>query len=332
MKARIIKISWGIVLVALGGLLLANTLGYINLSLITRQGWPIFLAGLSAIFFLWYFLAGLRHWGLLFPALLSAALAMITSVLAGNHSGAMIAVSILASIGIPFYVGYLVERRHWGLLIPAWIMTVVACIVFLSEGANSDLIGGFVLYAIALPFLIVYFANRQHVWALIVGGILAFIGLFPLLTPILPGDFAGPVIMFIFTLPFFATYFALKKAWWALIPAGIFASIGVVALLDVLFPSDTYLEVSGIHFGVYTAVLLLGFALTFGLLWLLRSTQPTAWAKVPALVLLIASLIAFLWWGTLNDFVPAVILLVIGMALIFSAVLKRRGSVDLPTA
>lgn len=325
MKANIIKILWGIVLIAMGGIAIADRLGYVDLELITSLGWAIIFAVISAVFFLSYFLSGVRNWGWLCPALLFAALALTIAMILENPDDSIIALPILLSIAIPFYVGYFLNRKLWGLLIPAWVMTVVSVIPALSERANSDLIGATVLFAIALPFLIVYRINRQHKWALILGTVLAFIGLFPLLEPILPGDIAGPVTMFLFALFFSVIYIISKKSWWALIPAGVFASIGVVALLVLLLPSNAYFTIGGMQFGVYTSVLLLGFAITFGGLWLLRGSQPTAWAKYPAIGLLIVSILAFLMWKTASNLIPAISLLVIGVALVLASVLKRRS-------
>ncbi len=331
MKANIIKIFWGVVLIVLGGFIFADKLGYVDLELVTRQIWSIIFASLSAFFFLCYFLDGVRKWGWLFPALLFAALALILAWLLDSRSGPVIAIPVILCVGIPFYVGYLLDRRQWGLLIPAWIMTVISVILVLAEGTHDDLIGATVLYAIAFPFLVVYLAGRQRTWALITGLVLAFIGLFPLLAPILPDDISGPVVMFLFTLFFIAMYFLTKKSWWALIPAGIFASIGVVALLDTLLPNNAYFMVGKLEFNVYTGVLLLGFAVTFGILWLLRGAQPTAWAKYPAIGLLILSLLALLMWKTASDLVTAIALLVIGSVLILGSVFKRREPQQFPS-
>ena len=325
MKSTIIKVLWGILLVAVGGLLLADRLGFVSVNLATTQGWAIVSAAASVVFFVSYFLAGVRNWGWLFPALIFAALAVILGLLLDQPNDALIAIPIMLSIGIPFYIGYLVDRSQWGLLIPAWVLTVITLILFFAESPNSDVIGVLVLYAIAAPFFVVYITRRQHVWALIVGAILAFIGLFPLLGPILPEEVAGPVIMFILTLPFFLLFFTLKHSWWALIPAGVFATIGVVALLDTLLPNQGYFMIGNLEFGGYTAVLFLGFAVTFGVLWLLRRSQPTAWAIYPAIGLLVLSILAFLMWKTTSDLLPGIALLVVGVALILSVVLKRRS-------
>ncbi len=325
MKANIIKILWGIVMIAAGGLLLADRFGYADWDLLPRQAWSLTSAGLSVLFFACYFLAGVRKWGWLFPALVFAALALVLSVLF-NARDELIAMPILLSVGIPFYVGYFVDRKQWGLLIPAWIMSVISPVLVFAGSANDNLVGATVLFAIAFPFLVVYLAKRQHKWALITGLALAFIGLFPLLGSVLEGELAGPVVMFLFTVFFLAIHFISKKAWWALIPAGVFASIGLVALLDTLFPSQVYFMFGGLQFHIYSSVLLFGFALTFGILWLLRGSQPTAWAKYPATGLLILSLLALLMWSTLSDLVPAIALLVIGVAMILASVIKRRSS------
>ncbi|MFZ0534582.1 MAG: hypothetical protein WAM09_15500 [Anaerolineales bacterium] len=326
MKRNIINIFWGVVLIALGGLFLADKLGYVNLELITSQGWGIIFAVTSAAFFLSYFLSGIRNWGWLFPALIFATLALTISMILGNPDSSIMAVPILLSIGIPFYIGYLLNRKHWELLIPAWILTVVAVTPILSESINSDLVGALFLFATALPFLVVYLVNRQRKWALITGIVLGFIAIFPLLGSFLQGDIQGPVVMFLFALLFLIIYIVSKKQWWVLIPSGVFASIGLVALLDTLLPNHDYFLIGDLQFGVYTGVLFLGFAITFGILWLLRASQPTNWAKYPAIGLLIASILAFLMGKTFNDLIPGIALLVIGIVMILIAILKRQGT------
>jgi hypothetical protein len=155
MKDTIIKIFWGIILISLGGLSLADKLGYVNMESINARTWTVVFVGLSLAFFLSYFLSGVRKWGWLFPALIFAALAFTISTILGNPDTPIIATTILLSVGLPFYVGYLVNRKHWALLIPAWILTVVAFIPVLSERIDSNLAGAFFLYANALPFLVV---------------------------------------------------------------------------------------------------------------------------------------------------------------------------------
>jgi len=324
MKRTFIKIFWGVILISLGGLSLADKLGYVNLTSITNQTWAVIFATLSAAFFLSYFLSGVRQWGWLFPALIFAALALTIGTILGNPDNPIIAMPILLSVGIPFYVGYLVDRRHWGLLIPAWILTVISVIPILSERVDSNLIGSLILYAIAVPFLIIYLVNHRYKWAIITASIMAIIGTLPILDLFLDGEYSGSIAMFLFALPFLVTYFVAKKNWWALIPAGIFTSIGLVVVLSNLFPDIAYYSIGNIQIGIFTSVLFLGFAITFGILWLLRGSRPTEWAKYPAIGLLIVALVSFLIGKSFEDLLPAVLLLVIGSVMVIAALAKRK--------
>lgn len=93
----------------------------------------------------------------------------------------------------------------------------------------------------------------------------------------------GPAIMFLFALSSIVFAIWSKKNWWAIIPGGIFASIGLVAGLEALIPHEEFSSPPfTVHWGVYSWVMFLGLAVTFGVLWLLRKTQPTDWAKYPA--------------------------------------------------
>ena len=105
----------------------------------------------------------------------------------------------------------------------------------------------------------------------------------------------GALVMFLMAAIFFFVYFRWKENWWALIPAGIFASIGVEALLGMLVPiNQPFFE------GLLTGILLLGFGLTFGALWFQHACLPTAWARFPAIGLIVAAVLAFFIGGNSN--------------------------------
>ncbi len=323
MKAKIIKIIWGVILVSLGALLLAAPLGYVNFDRLTEREIAFIFALLSATFFLSYFLSGIRHWGWLFPTLIFAAMALSISPLMNNDSSAIISFPFLLSIAVPFYVGYFLNRTQWGLLIPAWALTVLPIVPLLSERINPDLLAALVLYSVAIPFLVAYLVDQRSRWALITAAALGFIGIFPLLNTFTHGDLLGPVVMLLIALPFFMTYLLSRKHWWALIPSGIFASIGMVALFNILLPGYEYVMAGAYQFGVYTSLLFLGFAATFGILWQLRFTQPTDWARYPAIGLLAVSLLAFLLGERFNNFLPVVALLTVGIVMLLTGFLKR---------
>jgi hypothetical protein len=323
MKAKIIKIIWGVVLISLGTLLLAAALGYVSLDRLTDREGTLIFALLSAAFFFSYFFSGIRHWGWLFPALIFAALALTISPIMNSESSAIIALPFLLSIAIPFYVGYFLNRTQWGLLIPAWALTVLPIVPLLSDLINPDLLAALVLYSVAIPFLVAYLVDQRSRWALITAATLGFIGIFPLLDTFTHGDLLGPVVMLLIALPFFLTGVLSRRHWWAFIPSGIFASIGMVALLDILLPGYEYVIVGGYQFGVYTSLLFLGFASTCGILWQLRFTQPTDWARYPAIGLLAVSLLAFLLGENFSNFLLAVALLTVGVVMLSTGLLKR---------
>jgi len=375
MKAKISSIFWGVIFILLGGALLAERLGYYDFEKISDNFWVYLFAGLSLIFFFSYALDGVRKWGWLFPALISAALALTIWMAEKGLGGANLGTPILFSIALPFYVGFALNRRNWGLLIPAWIMTIIALVTLLVEQTSGnlvgalflisaaipflivylinrklwwaliptwvlfilglitllagqvkgDIIGAIFMYSIALPFLVVYLRNRAHRWALIPAAVLLVIGTIPLVTGLISGEAVGAVVMFLFAAPFFVVYFWSKNNWWALIPAGIFASIGVVVILGLTLPRKPIFE------GINTGILFLGFGLTFGGLWLRRKTQPTRWARYPALGLLIAAVIAFLLGGTPDLFWPVAIMAA-GIAMVVLSLLRRKPkkAEDLP--
>lgn len=229
--------------------------------------------------------------------------------------GSISATPLLASIAIPFIAAFLLERkRNQCALIPAWVMLVVSMITLLADRVSGNLMGTFVLWSIAFPFLAVFLYNRSNRWALIPAGILGIIGTLPLLSSLLSGDAVGVAVMLLFGVAFLVVYLYSRNNWWALIPSGVFFSIALVVLL-----SSLKIGVTGDHNGTLTAVLLAGFGLTFGVIWLLRGSQPTEWAKYPSLGLFAAAVLAAITGRIFQIFWP-IILIVIGLAIIISFV------------
>jgi hypothetical protein len=372
MKRNVSSIFWGLLLILGGAALLADRMGWINFSLFSPNIWVYIFGGASLVFFLGYFVAGLKKWGLLFPACICAGLGLTIWMSDHGLTGSFLGMPILLSVALPFYVGFISNRQNWALLIPAWIMTVLAfitlaadqvngnligavflyavavpflvvyllkrsrwwalipawatfilgTIVLLSDHVDGNLIGALFLYAVALPFLVVYLTDRVRRWALIPAAAIALVGTIPLLSTVVGGDWIGAAIMFLFSAAFFFVYFHWQENWWALIPAGVFASIAVVVVLGMLVPQNQPL-----FEGLMSGVLLLGFGLTFGGLWLLRGTRPTAWARYPAIALLIAAVVAGFSGGNPNFFWAAA-LLAAGIALVGYSLLRKKPAIQ----
>jgi hypothetical protein len=324
MKAKFIKISWGVILVFLIGLLLATQIGYVNLSQNPGKSALVIFTGLSIAFFASYFLRGVKHWTWLFPALFSAALALNAARVFEADGIPIVAFPFLLSIAIPFYIGYLLDRKHWEYLVPAWILTIIAVIPPLSDRFDPDVLTAAVLYAISLPFLVGYLVDQRCKWALLISAALGFIGIYSLVETFIHGDILGPIVLLIVALPFFITFFASRKRWWALLPSGVFISIGLVALLDRLLPVYDYILVGDHRLGVYTGLLFLGFAITFALMWRLNPTQPKDWARYPVIGFTVASALAFLMGDSFDAFLPAISVLIVGIVLVYALFLKER--------
>jgi hypothetical protein len=257
------------------------------LAFISGDGWStlstqekaIAFAVASAVFFLVYFLSGIRKWGWLFPALGCAAFALMIGTSSDyppvRH---LFFVLLMASLALPFYVGFAVDRKRWGqlipggLLIPALILTYVTVFIWIADSELEDGIG----------------------------------------------------MMFLFALPFFVLYFWSKKNWWAFIPAGVFASIGVVVALENLVPHTEYPRLPNtLSFDALSWVLLLGLAATFGVLWLRRKTQPTAWAAYPAAGFLAATVLFLILGEHFQEVWFPITLLITGGTFLLATFIKK---------
>lgn len=301
MKAKIINFVWGIVLIVAGVIFLAENLGYIPE--ISQQVWMGIMAGLSLLFFASYFVSGIKQWGWLFPACIFGALAITLGLIDQGIESELLGIPILLGIAIPFIVGFLLDRSAWGLLIPAWVMLVLTTVLLVVDQVPGEIVGAITMFGVGLPFLVVFLANRSQWWSLIPASILIGLGLVMVLVAQTSGDFIASFIFFTIALPFFVAYLWSVNNWWAIIPGGILASIGLALLL-----------VTGTEFGefgsaLFNGVLLLGFGITFGVMWLRRNSQPTKWAIYPAVGLLAASALAFILGTQFQTYWPVFIIL-----------------------
>jgi hypothetical protein len=236
----------------------------------------------------------------------------------------IVAFPILISLAIPCYVGYFVNRTQWGWLVPAWLLTVVAFAPPLSGLVNENLLTALIVYSISLPFMVGCLTAPECRWSLFVAAFFGFLGVFYLVESIIHGAVWGPAIMLGIGLLFFAAFTWAKKIWWAIIPAGAFTTIGIVALLNRLVPSYDFISVGEFQLGIYSALLFLGLAITFGIVWRLGVDHRHGWAKYPALGFLILALIAFLVGQSFIMLLPAITFFVIGMVMVTGAILKAK--------
>lgn len=120
-----------------------------------------------------------QKWMLIISYVMLAVAGLLTLLELNVLSDPFVATYVLLAIALPFLVAFLFNRANWGLLIPAYVLTVIGVMVPLIElGVLGDiLIAAYIMFAIAIPFFVVYLRNSQNWWALIPAGILTFIGL-----------------------------------------------------------------------------------------------------------------------------------------------------------
>ena len=238
MKRNVSSIFWGVLMILAGAALLADRMGWINFSLVSTNTWVYIFAGLSLVFFLSYFVNGLRQWGWLFPALILGAISLTIWMADRGMEGSFLGMPILLSIAFPFYIGFAFDRKAWGLLIPAWVLTVLAFITLAADQVNGELIGAVFLYAVSLPFLVVFLLNRNRRWALIPFWITFILGTITLLSNHVNGDLIGALFMYAVALPFLVVYLTNHTRRWALIPALATAVLGTIPLLSSIVGGD----------------------------------------------------------------------------------------------
>jgi len=195
---------------------------------------------------------------------------------------------------------------------------------------GEDMTGPVFMFVFALGFFVLVFWSKKNWWAIIPGGLFASGGVAASMDSLIPdGKITGAVYLFLLAATFFTIVILSKKNWWAVIPGGILSSIGLVVVLENFIPHVDYPSLPNtLHMGVYVWVLFLGLAVTFGALWLMRKSQPTHWARYPAVGLLTVSLLAFLLGSRFQEVWLASILLGIGVMILLSVFTRKKQAIS----
>lgn len=319
MNNRAVSLIFGVLLIFLGGLALAQSAGWL-----TNLGvslWMFILGGIAILFLVCYVLAGFDQWGWLIPTGIFAGTAITLFLVNRGVQGAVLGAPVLLGIGLPFLAPFLMKpRKNWWALIPVWVFTVIVALLFLVDRPiRGEAIGSLVLWSVALPFLIVYLIDRSQWWALIPAFACAAVGAIPLLTLATDhGEFIGAFVLFCIALPFFVIFARSLDNWWALIPAGANGSIALMLVLIGLLPEEIA------NSSIPPAVMFFGWAVTFGVLWLLRKRYKTEWAVILVLILGLVGVILVLASPWLEIVWPF-LLIVVGIVILFNG-LRRKGA------
>jgi hypothetical protein len=203
MKWPVLRLLWGLLLVAAGVLFLLNSVGTISMG---DYLWAVILV-IGGLGFISVFLADRQQWWALFPAfglLIGGVILFLETTLpglAGDYGGAV----ALGGIGLAFLIIFLANFENWWALIPAGVLFSLAAMFVL--GFES---GGVFLIGLGLTFGVLGFVPTQHGrmrWALIPAVVLLLLGgfitllsfnLFALLWPL--GLIAAGVVIIYFVI------------------------------------------------------------------------------------------------------------------------------------
>ncbi len=317
MKSNRGNLLWGVFLILIGGFFLAVNMEWIPE--LSEFLWSVVFGLIGLIFLFGYFNSSIRNWGLLVPAAASIAIAITIWLSRREVDGTIIGGLFMVMISLPFWVGYLVDRkRNWGALIPGWITAVIGVIILLAGRGADELIGALIMFAIGLPFFVVYFSNRKNWWALIPGWVMSVLGVIILLSNQVSGELIGALFMFAIGIPFYVVYFMNRKYRWALIPAWVVTVLGFIILLSQ--------AVAGEWIGT---IMMFAIAIPFFLLY--TRGREYWWALIPAGALTSVGAIILLSTLDLSEAVQVRLLgsvIFVGLSATFTALWLRRSTLE----
>jgi hypothetical protein len=224
------RLVWGLLLIFFGVVALIET--YTN---IHALGWVSLFAGAGLVILIIY-LTDRARWALLIPAYVMWAIAGLIAIAEwGLIPDDFIATYVLSAIALPFLAVFLVDRKQWWALIPAYVLLAIAVMIPLAEYnvMDDEFIATYVLTAIALPFLAIFLRDRKQWWALIPAYIMLVIGaMIPMIEGhVLAGGFIATYILTVIALPFVLVFVLDTERWWTLIPAYVLIAVGVMVWL-----------------------------------------------------------------------------------------------------
>lgn len=168
----------GVLLVLLGLLFLAATLGIVSTS--WELLWVVAF-GLAGLWFLALFAANRDRWWAAVPGftLLGLATVIYMEELSPRGADVWSGTVFLGAIGFSFFAVYLSRGEHWWALIPAGTLLTLSLVAGIERTMPGQRAGGVFLLGLGLTFLAVYLIpslGRRQLWAVVPAAILLFLG------------------------------------------------------------------------------------------------------------------------------------------------------------
>jgi hypothetical protein len=223
------RIIFGILLIAGGGLALAQTMGLLENASDIFWGGIFLVAGLA---FLSLLFGG--HWWASFPGFTLVALGAL--ILLPDPLEEFGGALFLGGIALSFWYVYFTSReQRWWAMIPAGVLTALALMIVVAE-RFEEFGGAIFLGGIGLSFFAVYLTNRaERWWALIPGGVLVTLGGVTIAAERF-GEFQTAGFFFFglaATFLLVALLAGMSWAYWPALVLGIMGFLGIASLLDV---------------------------------------------------------------------------------------------------
>ncbi|MDD2921106.1 MAG: hypothetical protein PHQ36_02375 [Anaerolineales bacterium] len=221
------RIVFGLLLLAGGGLALAQQMGYLKHATNIFWGAIFLAAGFSFLFLLFN-----GHWWASFPGFTLLGLgALILLPDAMSELGGAV---FLGGIAISFWWVFFSARiERWWALIPAGVLTALSVMIVVAQ--RFEQLGGAVfLGGMGLAFFAVYStAPKERWWALIPGGVLSTLGGVTIAAERV-GEFQTAGIFFLGLALTFLLVAVLAGMKWAYLPAFILAVMGALGLASMM--------------------------------------------------------------------------------------------------
>jgi hypothetical protein len=139
------------------GAILYSLLGSIKLSFV------VFLFGIPALMFLLVFILDRRQWWSLIPSFSLLGLTWVLLNELNHFSTSLTSIAIfLFSVGLSFWLIYLIKRWWWALL-PGGVLTVLALVpILIDYNFDGTIIGSIFCIGLSMVFLLIRLANRSN--------------------------------------------------------------------------------------------------------------------------------------------------------------------------
>ena len=205
----LLSLVGGILLITAGVIFLLDNLGRITIQWEMVIG-PM-LAGGGLIFLLIFF-TDTDEWWALIPGfiLLGVGINIFMGEYLGTPYGRVSGAVFLGFVGLPFFVIYIFNNRHWWALIPGGVLLTMAAVSLVPD--TTSLEGALFFLGLALTFGLVYILPKpagKLRWALYPAGILLLLGFLMTLGATNLLGYVGPLVLLI--IGGYVVYRALRK-------------------------------------------------------------------------------------------------------------------------